>query len=51
MCRDHCSLNQQTVGEMLQLAKNYDKVSSSYFFLATQILSKHFLFCSSDLRE
>ncbi len=24
--RDHCSLNQQTVGEMLQLAKNYDKV-------------------------
>jgi len=23
--KDHCSLNQQTVGEMLQLAKNYDK--------------------------
>lgn len=23
--KDHCNLNQQTVGEMLQLAKNYDK--------------------------
>ena len=27
-CRDHCNLNQQTVGEMLQLAKNYDKVGT-----------------------
>lgn len=43
---EHCSINEDTVSEMLELAKNYNKVRNCYYFYQFSLLNYIILFSS-----